>query len=71
MLTPSTGFCGTPLSAEGVSDAAGFQDCREDVDDVVELGAYVALVRPGNARALLDPLKRVSMACAQPTGCWL
>ena len=72
MLTPSIGFCGTPLSTDGRLHAGGFEDRRHDVDDVVELRADAALVldplRPGDDQAvaraaevrgdLLGPLER-------------
>ena len=72
MLTPSIGFCETPLTSTGSGMPRRFQDRRHDVDDVVELGPDAALVldarRPGDderiARAaemrgdLLAPLER-------------
>src|ERR1700674_2922820 len=42
MLTPSTGFCGTPFNIEG--DADGFKDRRIDINHTAELGADAAFV---------------------------
>src|SRR5713226_7425326 len=72
MLTPSIGFCGTPLSTAGILQSGRFEDGRRDVDDMVELRADAALVSdargPGDDHAvastaevrgnLLGPLER-------------
>jgi len=39
MLTPSYGFCCTPLTITGLGQAGGFKHRRGDVDHVMELRA--------------------------------
>ena len=42
MLTPSIGFCCTPLTKVGSGSPASLQDGRRDVDHVMELAAEFA-----------------------------
>ena len=72
MLTPSIGFCATPLNCGGHFNADDFENRRRDVDHVVELVADFAAgldpLRPGDGQAvagaaevagdLLGPLER-------------
>ena len=57
MLTPSIGFCCTPLTIVGCGRPADLEDRRRDVDDVVELVADLALALMPRGQWTIVPLR--------------